>query len=113
MSVFAAALPYQLIAPYRETLTRLQNAAPPMPESTVHEVLTANLGDDWRQLLPTFDETPAAAASIGQVHRGVWHDGQDVAVTIQYPGAAAALAAGLRQVGRAARLVGTLTPVIA
>src|SRR5690625_5084234 len=112
MSVFEAALPDELIGPYRETLTRLQNAAPPMPESTVHEVLTANLGDDWRRLLPTFDETPAAAASIGQVHRGVWHDGQDVAVKIQYPGAADALAADLRQVGRAARLLGTLTPGI-
>lgn len=112
MSVFEAALPDELIAPYRESLTRLQNAAPPMPASTVHEVLTANLGDDWRRLLPTFDETPAAAASIGQVHRGVWHDGQDVAIKIQYPGAADALEADLRQVGRAARLLGTLTPGI-
>lgn len=112
MSVFEAALPEELIGPYRETLTRLQNAAPPMPASTVNDVLTTNLGDDWRQLLPTFDETPAAAASIGQVHRGVWHDGQDVAVKIQYPGAADALEADLRQVGRAARLLGTLTPGI-
>src|SRR5699024_2236913 len=75
-----------------------------------HTVLTQNLGNDWRQRFQSFDETPAAAASIGQVHHGVWHDGQHVAIKIQYPGAAEALEADLRQVARAARLLGTLTP---
>ena len=44
-----------------------------------------------------FDDTPAAAASIGQVHRAVWHDGREVAVKVQYPGAEEALLSDLRQ----------------
>jgi len=46
---------------------------------------------------------PAAAASIGQVHRGVWQDGREVAVKVQYPGADDALRSDLRQIGRLSR----------
>ena len=110
MSIFEAALPEELIGPYRETLTRLQDAAPPMPTGVVHRVLATELGPDWRDLFQTFDETPAAAASIGQVHRAVWHDGRDVAVKLQYPGAAKALMADLRQISRLSRLFGVMAP---
>lgn len=110
MSVFEAALPEELIGPYRETLTKLQDAAPPMPPGTVHRQLAAELGDDWRDLLVEVDDKPSAAASIGQVHRGTWHDGRSVAVKIQYPGAAKALRSDLRQIARLSRLFGVLTP---
>src|SRR5688572_11989982 len=69
LSVFEAALPDELAQPYREALTKLQEAAPPMPSATVHKVLSQQLGSDWRKLFKEFDDTPAAAASIGQVHK--------------------------------------------
>ena len=112
MSIFEAALPDEIAGPYRETLTKLQDAAPPMPPATVHRVLTTELGPDWREKLPTFDDEPAAAASIGQVHRAVWHDGTEVAVKMQYPGAAKALRTDLRQVARLSRLFGIIAPAV-
>jgi predicted unusual protein kinase regulating ubiquinone biosynthesis (AarF/ABC1/UbiB family) len=110
MSVFEAALPEHLSAPYRETLTRLQEAAPPLPARTVHTVLARELGTDWRGRFRSFSDRPAAAASIGQVHRAVWMDGRQVAVKVQYPGAGEALLADLTQIGRISRLVGMLVP---
>ncbi len=112
MSVFEAALPEELAAPYRETLTRLQDSAPPMDPLAVHQVLARELGSGWRQRFATFDDNPAAAASIGQVHRARWHDGREVAVKVQYPGAREALEADLRQIARFARLFGQLLPGI-
>src|SRR5450631_4760269 len=95
MSIFEAAMPEDLAGPYRATLTKLQDAAPPMPAKIVHAVLAAELGPRWRQKFLSFEDKPAAAASIGQVHRGVWKDGRDVAVKVQYPGAGAALISDL------------------
>jgi predicted unusual protein kinase regulating ubiquinone biosynthesis (AarF/ABC1/UbiB family) len=110
LSIFESALPENLAAPYRATLTQLQDSAPPMPASTVHAVLRRELGPRWRSLFASFDDDPAAAASIGQVHRAVWADGRDVAVKVQYPGAGEALMSDLRQIGRAAKLIGRMTP---
>ncbi|MFT4188140.1 MAG: AarF/ABC1/UbiB kinase family protein [Aeromicrobium sp.] len=110
MSVFEAALPEQFAEPYREALTRLQDAAPPMPAATVRNVLEIEFGDFWRERFRDFDERPVAAASIGQVHRAVWHDGREVAVKLQYPGAAKALRADLRQISRLSRLFGVFAP---
>ncbi|WP_330453591.1 MULTISPECIES: AarF/ABC1/UbiB kinase family protein [unclassified Streptomyces] len=110
LSVFESALPEEVAGPYRAALTKLQEAAPPMPSGTVHAVLAERLGEDWRELFLTFDDTPSAAASIGQVHRAVWHDGRDVAVKVQYPGAGEALLSDLTQLSRFARLLGPLIP---
>lgn len=112
LSVFEAAMPDELVGPYRETLTRLQDSAPPMGTATVHRVLARELGDDWRDSLPTFEDRPAFSASIGQVHRGVWYDGREVAVKIQYPGAARALTSDLGQISRLGRLFAVLAPGI-
>ena len=110
LSVFEAALPEDLAAPYRAALTRLQDAAPPLPAATVHRVLAEELGPHWRSSFRSFDDDPAAAASIGQVHRAVWSDGRAVAVKIQYPGAGPALLGDLKQLGRLARMLSTLAP---
>ena len=112
LSILESALPEDLAAPYRDQLTRLQDAAPPMSATTVHSVLRRELGSSWRTKLVEFDDNPAASASIGQVHRGRWHDGREVAVKMQYPGAGDALRSDLRQIGRVARALGSLVPGI-
>ncbi|MEU9932445.1 AarF/ABC1/UbiB kinase family protein [Streptomyces anulatus] len=110
LSVFESALPEEIAGPYRAALTKLQEAAPPLPARTVHGVLTERIGEDWREYFLEFEDTPAAAASIGQVHRAVWHDGREVAVKVQYPGAGEALLSDLAQLSRFARLLGPLVP---
>lgn len=110
LSVFESALPEEVAGPYRAALTKLQEAAPPMPTRTVHAVLAERLGEDWRELFLEFEDKPAAAASIGQVHRAVWEDGREVAVKVQYPGAGEALLSDLNQLSRFARLLGPLIP---
>ncbi len=110
MSIFEAALPEEIAAPYRATLTKLQDAAPPMPAATVHKVLAEQLGPRWRRQFTEFDDKPAAAASIGQVHKAVWKDGRQVAVKVQYPGAGDALISDLNQVSRVARMAAGWIP---
>jgi predicted unusual protein kinase regulating ubiquinone biosynthesis (AarF/ABC1/UbiB family) len=110
LSIFEAALPPELAGPYRATLTRLQESAPPLPANTVHKVLSSDLGPQWRQHFREFSDKPAAAASIGQVHRAVWKDGREVAVKIQYPGAAQALLSDFMQLSRVAPLLRVLMP---
>ncbi|WP_372736787.1 ABC1 kinase family protein [Nocardioides sp.] len=110
LSVLEAAFPDEMVAPYRENLTRLQDSAPPMPTQTVRDQLTKDLGPDWAEDLVWLDGGPAAAASIGQVHRGRWADGRDVAVKVQYPGAGEAMMSDLKQLTRLAKSVGPLIP---
>ncbi|OLR90229.1 ABC1 kinase family protein [Actinokineospora bangkokensis] len=110
LSVFEAAVPDELAEPYREALTKLQAAAPPMSARTMHRVLAEQLGAGWAQRFAEFDDEPAAAASIGQVHRAVWRDGRSVAVKVQYPGADEALMSDLRQLQRFSRLFQPFAP---
>jgi len=110
MSMFESALPEELAGPYRATLTRLQDSAPPMPAAVVRTVLAEDMGRQWRRRFTSFDDVPAAAASIGQVHRAVWKDGRDVAVKVQYPGAGEALRSDLNQIARMGRLFGSWVP---
>ncbi|MGW1975889.1 ABC1 kinase family protein [Streptomyces sp. NPDC001889] len=110
LSVFESALPEEVAGPYRAALTKLQEAAPPMPTRTVHAVMEERLGEEWRELFLNFEDKPSAAASIGQVHRAVWHDGREVAVKVQYPGAGEALLSDLTQLSRFAKLLGPLIP---
>lgn len=110
LSVMEAAVPEEMAGPYREALTKLQAEAPPMPSSTVHRVLDQQLGTGWRARMQHFDDTPTASASIGQVHRGTWSDGRDVAVKIQYPGADEALRSDLKTLSRFVGVLSTVVP---
>ncbi|MGY1653326.1 ABC1 kinase family protein [Geodermatophilus sp. SYSU D01119] len=110
MSAMEAALPDQLVGPYREALVRLQDAAPAMPAAMVHQQLETAFGTTWRRLLRDLDDRPVAAASVGQVHRATWSDGTPVAVKVQYPGAGEALVADLGMLQTAAPLVQAAMP---
>jgi predicted unusual protein kinase regulating ubiquinone biosynthesis (AarF/ABC1/UbiB family) len=120
LSVLEAAMPDEMAGPYRQALTKLQEAAPPMPVANVHKALTEQLGPDWRDRFAEFDDIPAAAASIGQVHKAVWirppsRKGAKpkmlpVAVKIQYPGAGDALLSDLKQLSRLAGMFKILSP---
>ncbi|MCG5431556.1 AarF/UbiB family protein [Mycobacterium sp. MYCO198283] len=110
LSVMEAAVPEQYGEPYREALTKLQKDAPPLPAARVHRVLDAQLGTRWRDRFTSFDDTPVASASIGQVHKGVWSDGREVAVKIQYPGADEALRADLKTMQRMVSVLKQLSP---
>lgn len=109
MSMFEAFMPEDLAGPFRERLRQLQDAAPPMPSSKAEAVLRSELGSDWRKNFSEIDLRPAAAASLGQVHRGRLTDGTEVAIKVQYPGAAAAVASDLRQVRRLTSVISPLT----
>ena len=110
-------MPEEVAAPYRSALRRLTDAAPAMPAEVARRVVAADLavayGPGWRERLVAFDDTPAAAASIGQVHRGRWRadGGQivEVAVKVQYPGVGKALRSDLRQARLLARVMARLT----
>jgi len=110
LSVFEAALPEEIAKPYRATLTKLQESAPPLPTRVVHKVLAKELGEDWRDNFASFEDSPTASASIGQVHRAQWKDGRHVAVKIQYPGAAEALISDLNQIQRFAKIFQLVMP---
>jgi predicted unusual protein kinase regulating ubiquinone biosynthesis (AarF/ABC1/UbiB family) len=117
MSVYEAAMPEEIAAPYRAALRKLADAAPPMPSGVARRIVATDLeaafGPDWQDRLVDFDDTPAAAASIGQVHRGRWrthgHRVVDVAVKVQYPGVDQALRSDLRQARLLARVMARLT----
>lgn len=110
LSVMEAAVPEEFGEHYREALTKLQAAAPPMPTATVHRVLDQQLGTKWRERFREFDDQPTASASIGQVHKAVWADGRVVAVKVQYPGADEALRADLKTLSRMSNLFASVIP---
>lgn len=110
LSLFEAAVPEDMAEPFRAALTKLQDQAPARPLGEFETVLRTSLGENWRAKFSEFDETAAAAASIGQVHRARWSDGREVAVKMQYPGASRALRSDLRQLDRLARVMGPVLP---
>lgn len=93
---------------FSEALQRLQKEAPPMPFDVILKQIEAELGKPVAELFASLDETPYAAASIGQVHRGVTHAGQSVIIKVQYPGVDESCDSDLKQLRMALRLSGLL-----
>jgi len=87
-------------------LTSLQKDAPPIPFSVIEQQIKSELGDAPEVLFRSFDETPFAAASLGQVHRAVTDDGREVVVKVQYPGVDGSVDADLAQLKMALRMAG-------
>jgi predicted unusual protein kinase regulating ubiquinone biosynthesis (AarF/ABC1/UbiB family) len=95
---------------YQDKLSQLRSSAPPMPWSKVNKVLESEWEQPVETLFSDFDQEATAAASIGQVHRGVLPDGRPVAVKIQYPGVADAVRADLQNARMIFRLAKALAP---
>ena len=119
LSTVEALFPQDPESTWREALSGLQEANTPLPFADVEPVLRADLGPHWRTVLPGFEESATAAASIGQVHRARDAEGRTVAVKVQYPGVREALTADVRTLSamsRAAALVArglALPPLVA
>src|SRR5271169_4084212 len=94
----------------RRTLSRLQDSVPPMSAQLAAGVIEAELGQGPEQLFARWDPEPIAAASIGQVHRAITHDGRAVAVKVQYPGIAETIAADLGNVALLRRMLKITAP---
>src|SRR6202021_2785614 len=94
----------------RRTLSRLQDSVPPMSAELAAQVVTEELGQPPERAFATWDPEPIAAASIGQVHRAITHDGRAVAVKVQYPGIAETIAADLGNVALLRRMLKITAP---
>lgn len=92
-----ATIPEALPPEYAEALQQLQSNAPPMGWAFVRRRMKAELGPDWEKQFKSFGQEASAAASLGQVHRAVTLDGQDVACKLQYPDMQSAIDADLKQ----------------
>ncbi len=90
-------IPDALPTDYANELIRLQSQAPPMGAGFVRRRMVAELGADWRARFAEFDLKPAAAASLGQVHKGRTLEGEEVACKLQYPEMASAVETDLSQ----------------
>lgn len=97
---------------YAAELAQLQSAAPPMGWAFVKRRMSAELGRDWQARFASFDKEPAAAASLGQVHRAVSKDGVPLACKLQYPDMASAVEADLKQLGLLFSLHRRMSPAI-
>jgi predicted unusual protein kinase regulating ubiquinone biosynthesis (AarF/ABC1/UbiB family) len=95
---------------FKAKLAALRDAAPQVPFEKLRDVVIADLGGSLDEHFATFNATPVAAASIGQVYRATLHDGRDVAVKVQYPGVAEAVETDLRNAAVLLPLVRRLAP---
>src|SRR6202007_3411522 len=92
-----ATIPDLLPPEYAAELQKLQSEAPPMGWAFVKRRMMAELGADWEKRFASFEHHPAAAASLGQVHRARAHDGAPLACQLPYPDMQSAVEADLRQ----------------
>src|SRR5690242_20182813 len=92
-----ATIPDLLPPEYAAELQKLQSEAPPMGWAFVKRRMQAELGSDWEKKFQSFEHRPAAAASLGQVHRARALSGEALACKLQYPDMQSAVEADLQQ----------------
>ncbi|MFN3657508.1 MAG: ABC1 kinase family protein [Pseudolabrys sp.] len=92
-----ATIPDAVPPEYASELMKLQTQAPPMGWAFVKRRMGAELGPDWQTKFSSFEHHPAAAASLGQVHRATAPDGSALACKLQYPDMQSAVEADLQQ----------------
>jgi predicted unusual protein kinase regulating ubiquinone biosynthesis (AarF/ABC1/UbiB family) len=95
---------------FRTAMARLQHNAPPMSPELASSVIVDELGAAPEQIFARWDPLPIAAASIGQVHRAITHQGKAVAVKVQYPGIARTITSDVRNVALLRRVAGAAFP---
>ena len=105
-------IPDALPPEYAGELAKLQSQAPPMGWAFVKRRMSAELGSDWQGKFAQFEHHPAAAASLGQVHRARALDGSEVACKLQYPDMQSAVEADLQQLGLLFAIHRRMDPVI-
>lgn len=71
---------------YAQELSKLQDQVPPFPYDDVREIMRSEIGKSPEEIFEHLEETPLAAASIGQVHRAQLKDDEEVVVKVQRPG---------------------------
>jgi predicted unusual protein kinase regulating ubiquinone biosynthesis (AarF/ABC1/UbiB family) len=107
-----ATIPEALPAEYATALSQLQSQAPPMGPAFVRRRMLAELGPDWAQRFKSFEQQPAASASLGQVHRAAGHDGAQLACKLQYPDMQSAVQADVNQLKVVFALHARMNPAI-
>lgn len=113
LSTVESVFPQDPDSTWQEALTALQQDNPTLPFDRIEPVLVTEFGTQWRSRFLDFDTAAVAAASIGQVYRATWCDGRQVAVKVQIPGIAQALAADVRLLSRVLRASALLAPGVA
>ena len=107
-----ATIPDLVPPEYAAELQKLQSEAPPMGGAFVRRRMQAELGPNWQARFGSFDLKPAAAASLGQVHRATAKDGSPLACKLQYPDMQSAVEADLRQLEFAFAIHRRMDPAI-
>src|SRR5256714_2227343 len=105
-----SAIPPEYRDVVQEALAQLRDAAPVVPFDDMRKVIEADLEQPIGEAFAEFDSDAVAAASIGQVYRARLHDGRDVAVKVQYPGAEQAVRADMQNLGLLLRAAKTIAP---
>jgi predicted unusual protein kinase regulating ubiquinone biosynthesis (AarF/ABC1/UbiB family) len=103
-----ATIPDLLPQAYAEEFRKLQANAPPMGWPFVERRMRAELGPNWQSKFKAFEPEAAAAASLGQVHRAISQDGQQLACKLQYPDMASAVEADIGQLRTLLKLFKTM-----
>ncbi len=91
-------------------LATLRDQANFMPAKQLDSVLKQEWGPDWRKQFRWFNPRPIAAASIGQVHKALTRDGQELAIKVQYPGIADSIDSDVDNVMTLLRVSGFAPP---
>ncbi|MFV1872998.1 MAG: ABC1 kinase family protein [Oleiphilus sp.] len=93
---------------FSDALKKLQKEAPPVEFAVIKQQVESELKGELPSLFQSFDETPFASASIGQVHRAVTKQNEQVVVKVQYPGVDRSCDSDLKQLRLTLKLGGLL-----